>query len=379
MLHVIDSGGFYGAEVMLLNLVEEQLQHGVQPVVASIGDPGVKEKALEIEARKRGLPLKIFRMRPGLNIKGIKQLLNFCENEDFDLIHSHGYKGNVLLGPLPKLFRKKPMLSTVHGWTTSSGLSKMRLYEWLDAMSLRFVDGVVLVNKGMLQNSRLKRLNQKKLFVVDNGIPVNPPDSGRLKPLDSDIVEFCQDGFVVGSIGRYAAEKGFDILLRAFCLLLKQVSKAKLLLIGEGGMRLQYETIIAENDLTDRVMLTGYRSQAWQYLDLMQVYVISSLTEGLPITLLEAMRSKIPVIATRVGGIPDVLKNGDFGTIVSPMSVTELVTAILNCFLNREKISGQIDCAYQRFHQNYSCRKMFLKYNAIYKSISVSRKHNESD
>jgi len=370
ILHVIDSGGFYGAEVMLVNLVEEQVKQGLCPVIASIGDPLVAEKALEIEAGKRGLPVKIFRMRPGLNLNGAKQILHYCQDEDFDLIHSHGYKCNVLLGALPKFVRKKPMLSTVHGWTSTTGFTKMRVYEWLDALSLRFVDGVVVVNQGMLQNPKIARLNRKKLFVVDNGLPINPPDTSHLKPLDQDIVDFCQDGFVVGSIGRYSVEKGFDILLKAFCLFRDQVNSAKLLLLGDGGQRAHYERIISnEKNLSGRVMLTGYRRNAWRYLSLMHVYVISSLTEGLPITLLEAMRGKVPVVATRVGGIPDVLKDGLGGDLVEPGNSQNLAKAISAQFFNPGIMKKKVEYSFEKFNHYYSLKAMAQKYVDVYESI----------
>lgn len=369
IFHAIDSGGFYGAEVMLVNLVAEQLQQGMHPVIVSVGDPGIKEKALEREAIQRKLPLKVFRMRPGLNYKGAQQLLRYCHAENFDLIHSHGYKCNVLLGPLPRFVRKKPMLSTVHGWTSTTGFTKMRVYEWLDALSLRFVDGVVLVNKGMLQNPKIARLNKRKRFVVDNGIPVVPPNTDQLPSLDPKIVKFCQDGFVVGSIGRYSVEKGFDILLKSFCSLRDKISNAKLLLIGEGGQRSYYETLIAENNLSDRVMLTGYCQDGWRYLDLMNVYVISSLTEGLPITLLEAMRSKVPVVSTRVGGIPDVLQDGQGGVLVEPGNTGELTQALQAQFHSKEKANIKVEYSFKRFNEKYSSRKMCQAYADIYGAL----------
>ena len=102
VLHIIDSGGMYGAEVMLLNLVEEQIRQGLKPVIASIGDNQTGEKPLEIEAHKRGFPLKIFRMRPGPNFIGAWKILNYAKSIDCNLLHSHGYKGNILFGFLPK-------------------------------------------------------------------------------------------------------------------------------------------------------------------------------------------------------------------------------------------------------------------------------------
>jgi glycosyltransferase involved in cell wall biosynthesis len=370
ILHVIDSGGFFGAEVMLINLAAAQLKMGLEPAIASVGDPGIGEKAIEIEARNRQVPVQVFRMRPGPNLVGACRLLNFCRDGKFDLIHSHGYKGNILLGPLPGRVKKIPMLSTLHGWitTAASGFTRLRAYEWLDALVLsRFIDRIVLVNRGMLENPRIARLSQRKIFVVDNGIDAAP--SLRHMPLEQDIVDFCNDGFVIIAIGRYSLEKGFDILLKTLISLQEKIPNLKLLLIGEGGCRGQYENIIRENNLENRVLLAGYHPEAWRFFTLADLYVISSWTEGLPITLLEAMRSKVPVVATRVGGIPEVLHGEKGGFLVPPGNPQELARMIETCFSNPAMAGEKAEFCYNRFHDHYTSRAMAEKYLAIYREL----------
>ena len=97
IFHFIDSGGLYGAEVMLINLAREQQAAGLQPVIGSIGEVGISEKALESAARKEGIPVKTFRMKPGINVQGIRNILAYCHANGFHVIHSHGYKGNIFL------------------------------------------------------------------------------------------------------------------------------------------------------------------------------------------------------------------------------------------------------------------------------------------
>ena len=137
ILHIIDSGGLYGAEVMLLNLMGEQVALGLTPILVSIGDPGVAEKPLEAEAKRRGLRVEMFRMRPGPNILGAFEIMRFARGERAELLHSHGYKGNILFGFLPRFVRRMPMVTTLHGWTWSGGMTRMLLYEWLDSQSPR--------------------------------------------------------------------------------------------------------------------------------------------------------------------------------------------------------------------------------------------------
>ena len=95
ILHIIDSGGLYGAEMVLLNLVAEQIKLGLEPTIASIGEKGIVEKPLETEVIKRGFKLKKFRMQPGPDYMGASKILRFAKQEYFDLMHSHGYEGNI--------------------------------------------------------------------------------------------------------------------------------------------------------------------------------------------------------------------------------------------------------------------------------------------
>ena len=151
VLHLIDSGGLYGAEMMLLNLVEEQVKSGQKPLILSAGTPGIKEKAIEVEAKKRGLPVKAVRMKAGINFVKAFQIISFAKNENFDILHSHGYKFNILLGMLPRVFRKIPIVTTIHGYIPEKKYSKLAAYQWLDRVLIKSFDNVIFVNKYMLK------------------------------------------------------------------------------------------------------------------------------------------------------------------------------------------------------------------------------------
>ena len=195
VLHVIDSGGMYGAEVMLLNLVEEQIRQGLNPVIASIGDHHCGEKAIEVEARNRNFPVESFRMVPGPNFIGAWKILNYAKSTNCALLHSHGYKANILFGFFPKTIRRLPLMTTVHGWTsTETTFSRMRLYEWLDSLTLSRMDAVVLVNKGMLAHPKIAGRKTVNFYIVNNGISVDEPDTypcEALKFFSANRIENC--------------------------------------------------------------------------------------------------------------------------------------------------------------------------------------------
>jgi glycosyltransferase involved in cell wall biosynthesis len=379
VLHIIDSGGLYGAEIMLLNLVAEQTMLGIEAVIASIGEKGIEEKPIEAEAYQRGLSMRKFRMRPGPNIFGALKILNFARGQGFNILHSHGYKSNILFGLLPRSLRKIPMVSTLHGYTHVVGFSRMRLYEWLDAHSLRFIDAVVLVDQSMRGHPRLKKHNSSNFHVINNGIPLQPavisdkPSDLAIPPYDhvqKKIIDFCSQGFTIGAIGRLSDEKGFNFLVKSLHILREKGNDVRVIVIGEGGQRTQLEDLAASLKLNDYVLFPGYIPDAKALISHFDIFALPSLTEGLPICLLEAMDAKIPIIASAVGGIPAALSRGKAGLLVKPGNPPSLADGIIK-LMTDSKLARQVCAnAYHRRKNFYSSRLMAEQYLNAYQEIS---------
>lgn len=365
ILHVIDSEGFYGAETVLVNLVSEQKNQGIEATIVNMRRSNPSDNNLETEARKKRITFAAVPLKAGLDISGAWQIVQFANQNRFDIIHSHGYKPNILLGLMPKAVRKIPMVTTLHGWTSTNTFSKMRLYEQLDLFSLKFMDAVILVTEAMKDHPKLKK-KHLKLQVVNNGIPQSDFDSTAL---DKEIKNFCSKSFVLGAIGRLSKEKGFEYLIEALKLLTEQGVEARVIIIGEGPERSFLEEIVNKGNLQQKIWMPGWRSSARNYIPLFSVFVISSLTEGLPITLLEAMQAKVPVIATRVGGIPEVLDKGTAGILVRPGSATALAEGITHIRADRQFAHKLAAYAYQRVTGKYSSNAMASGYLQLYERV----------
>jgi glycosyltransferase involved in cell wall biosynthesis len=374
ILHIIDSAGLYGAEVVLLNLAEEQKRMGHYPVIASIGEKGQQVKPLEEEASKRGIEVAAFRMQNGPNPLGAWRIYRYSRVNGFDVLHTHGYKGDILFGFIPKGIRRIPLISTVHGWTNVERFSKLRVYECLDGLSLRFVDAVCTVNEVMRDDPKLKRVSKAKVHVVTNGIPLL--DMNKLEPED-EIVAFCRSGFTVASIGRFSKEKGYDYLIQAFAGFAKEAPEARLLIIGEGPERACLEEMVLRMGLYGKVMLPGYRENAWRYLSCCKLFVLSSLTEGLPITLLEAMQTGVPVVATAVGGIPQLIVHDEHGLLVPPCDTKSLCQSITRIYQHEDLAKGIAQNAKNIVLEKYSSRMMALGYDAVYHSLTHGHEINK--
>jgi len=364
ILHIIDSGGLYGAEVMLLQLMRQQQNLGHVPVLASIGNKRVPAKAIETEAKKLGLKVELFRMLNGPNFFGALSILRFAQSIDIDVLHSHGYKSNILLGLLPHRLRKLPLLSTVHGWTSHGRLTKMAVYEWLDKVCLKKIDRVVMVNPLMRQLPALRHLNNTA--VIENGIDPVMVDAVEL---DKEILQYVQQRATIVAVGRLSPEKGFNYLIDAVAQLVRDGHDVQLLLLGEGGLRQELRDQANALRLTKYILMPGYIGNVVNYLSRCTVFAMPSLTEGLPIALLEAMQAGIPVVASQVGGIPDVLDNGRAGTLVSPADVESLAAALSQLLVDGELADKCVKAARQRVTEKYSSRTMAEKYLTIYAQL----------
>jgi glycosyltransferase involved in cell wall biosynthesis len=380
ILHLIDSGGLYGAEMMLISLAAQQQLMGASVVIGSIRKPALPEKPLEQESRKRSIPVRLFEMKPGLNILGAYEILRYAQYNKFDVIHSHGYKTNILLGLLPRFIRRIPFVSTLHGWTSTGRWTKMRVNELLDSLALRCVDRIILVNQGMLDKKEIKALPRNKISIINNGvdIPTSKEPTGICeypeKSLENKVNKFCSQGIIIASIGRLSVEKGYNYLIEAVSSLSKYHAQyIKLLLIGDGRLRSELQQQAEAAGLKDFFLITGYLKNARNLISLADIYVISSLTEGLPISLLEAMASGTPIVATAVGGIPHVVQDRKEALLVSSQSPQALVGAINELIQFPALARSLAKNSAAKVKQHYSSKGMAEEYTAVYKEILVWR------
>lgn len=356
--HLIDSGGLYGAEQVLMMLCKEQQRQGLHPCIVSCGLPGETDKPIETAARQQGIDLLVWRMPAGINISGTRDLIAQLKNQNVALLHSHGYKFNILLGILGKKEIGLPLVSTVHGYVKAKFPKKMWIYELLDRIFLKRFDAIVLVSEKMQEISAFR--NSKKTRVIKNGISSNAPS-----------VTAALEGnpYQLLAIGRLSPEKGFDYLVRAIAELNSREVICQLTIFGDGGLRNSLNDLINELNQQNNITLAGFVADAQQHFHEYQLIVMPSLTEGIPVTLLEAMRNKTPIIASAVGGIPEVLGvSSEF--LIKPANVGEIVSKTKAWFAKGEAHKQQlVDENYRRFMEGFSAEKMADKYFSLYESI----------
>jgi glycosyltransferase involved in cell wall biosynthesis len=339
-------------------------------VLLSIGHGAAGEKAIEIEARRRGLDCVPLRMRDGPNLAGARQIAEIAAARNIDVIHSHGYKSNILLALLPRRVRRVPVVTTLHGWTAKRALSKLGLYRSIDQLLLPRLDAVVVVNERMKDLPALKRL-RRGVHAIPNGVTSASGEAPAANARDAIAEKIAalrtKHATILAVVGRLSPEKNVGGLLEAMHALSSSRPEAALLVLGAGPEFEAIQRRIVQLGLTDRVVLGGYVANARDYLPLIDVIVIPSLTEGLPMILLEAMSARVPVISTRVGDIPAVL--ADFGVLVEPGDSRALADAIGRTLDRMPEARALAARAAERVETHYSAAAMAGRYADVYRSV----------
>ncbi len=351
-----------------MNLMKQQELNDIKPILGSFRDKSNSEREIEKKAVDIGLSVRSFRIKGRLDIKGANEIRRYVREEQIDIVHCHGYKANILSGMLPFRYGKTPCITTFHGWTATGGFSKLWAYEWLDAIMAKRADRVVVVSKAMRENRKIRVLGLKPL-VIYNGIadldePGMPGDNAWEPGPSND------KKIRIVSIGRLSKEKAFDVLLKTAYRLKNQWNYEVLLTIaGDGPEKAKLIGMCEDLGLNGNVFLQGYRKDACRELRQHDVFVMSSVTEGMPVTLLEAMRVGIPIVATSVGGIPEALDRGSCGVLAEPGNDQDLAEKIVRIHEDASLKAEMSKRARIRFLSEFTVKKMEEEYRSAYMEL----------
>lgn len=370
ILHLIDSGGLYGAEGVLLTLMEGQRALGMTTVLGSMGRFEDGQKPIEAEARRMSFDVEPLRTKHSATLSAAVRLAARVKEGRFDIVHTHGYKPNILLALLPRAFRDAPVVTTLHGWCAPPGWSRLATYESLERRLLGRLDACVFVARSMLDDPRVRARRIGRVAVIPNGLAWRTPDP---PPPHDEIARFCSETPVVGSFGRLSEEKGHAALIGAVGRLRDRGRPVRLVILGEGPERGHLEALASRLGLEDLVLLPGYVAHAERYLSLLTAYVLTSVQEGMPMTILEAMFAGTPIVATRVGAVPEMLEDGASGALVDQSDPDSLAHAIEGLLGAPEATAAKAAIAQKRARADFSAVAMTRRYTDVYQAVLGGR------
>lgn len=275
------------------------------------------------------------------------------------IVHTHGYRADVIGGAVARA-RHIPTVSTVHGFT--GGGIKNRFYELLQCLALRRADAVMTVS-GPLVNVLVKSgIRREKIHCVRTGFTPGAQTLTRAEARQK--LGIPEEGLVVGWVGRLSPEKGADVMLDA---LSECDARWSLSMIGEGREHDRLRQQAARLAIADRITWYGCVADAGSLLTAFDAFVLSSRTEGTPIALLEAMHACVPIVATRVGGVTDVVTSVD-AFLVPPENPKAIALALESIARERTAVKSRIARAKNRALQFFDAGSWLAAVDSVYRS-----------
>ena len=295
----------------------------------------------------------------GAGVRGAARNLRAAlANGTFDLIHSHGYRASFIAALAQWTGRTAAVVRTVHGAPESMQAPKMALYEQLGRLADRWTRATVVYVSDELANRMGRPAGS---LVIHNG--VEPPAPKGPRP-----VEFTADRAHIVAVGRLEPVKDLGSLITALSRP-ELRSRARLHLIGDGPLRAELHAQAQTLGLGTDVIFHGFRRDALQLIGHADALALPSLHEGIPYVLLEALALGTPLVATRVGGIPEVVHDGREGLLVRPQAPGELAAALCRVLQDKVLADSMRTAGIARVREEFSASIMAERYAQLYRDV----------
>ena len=358
IMFVIWSLDLGGAEQVVIDLATKLDRQFFEPFVCCLNGKG--RFAPQVE----GLGIKVVALhkRPKFDPWVIFKLVRVMKKEKVDLVHTHLFTAN-LWGRIAAKLAGVPVVSSEHGMD----IWRKRLHLTLDQMLTRVNRKIVFVSEGVknFYKSRNHSLNGKGR-VIHNGINI-----AQFQPrIDRQAVRkslgLGESDKVVGIVGRLVPEKAHVDFIEAIEILRQEQEEIKGLIVGEGTLLGALQKRVKVAGLEHHVLFTGFRSDLPALYQAMDIFVMTSLREGFPLTILEAMAAGVPVIATAVGGVKECIEDGEDGLLIPPGDSTALAGAISRVLKDPSFAEFMIRNAKRKVQSHFSVERMVKEHESLY-------------
>lgn len=346
-----------GTERLVIEICR-QLNDRVDSTVVCLDEPGAWADELEAS----GIPVIALRRQPGFRPSLSRSIARLIQANRIDVVHCHHYSPYVY-GLLAARMTNTHLVFTEHGRLSNAGPSAKR--RLINPVLSRLGGHVCAVSGDLKRFMVAEGFPEDRVKVVYNGIDPATRPTAIHRRIARELLGVPQDAFVIGTVGRLDPVKNLSLLLQAHALLLQSHPSARLVVVGDGAERPALETAAAALGINHAVTFAGYRGDVRRLMPGFDVYANTSIYEGVSLTVLEAMAAALPVVATPVGGNPEVVVDQETGWLVPsrPRPVADAV-ARLAAEPRRRRAFG--DAARWRVMRHFSIARMVNDYASLY-------------
>lgn len=359
---MIDSEGMFGAEYVIYYLLPALRNLGANVHFACMCPRDSPGADLGRRLEQKGIPVFYLDERKKFSIKGLYSIYRALRTSQADVLHVHGYKATILGGLISQLLRL-PMVTTYHAEAETYHDLKLRTYAAIETYFLKRASRIIAVSRMIKKGLISRAIPTERISVVVNGVD----DLSR-----GFTVNARSNSPHVICIGRLIQLKRFDLVIKAISILKEEFPGLHLTIAGSGPLQRKLRSLADELGISDRVSLPGYVSDPRDMLSQADVFVLASETEGSPISLIEAMIFSLPVIASHVGSIPDMLQSLNGPTLIRPGDQEQLINS-LRFLLSRPQLRRDLGKSARRlFEREFTSEIMASRYMSQYENVLLN-------
>ena len=366
VLHIIGGGDVGGAKVHVLSLVKELTSH-IDVTLLSLR-PG----AFADDARAMGLKVEV--IKSSNVVLDIKKTIDYVNKNNFDIIHAHGAKANIFAYAVKKAC-KVPVVTTMHSdyrLDYMQSFYKRITIGLLNSSVLRSLDYYIVVTSAFRKMLTERGFNDNQIYTILNGIDFSIPlkDYSRKDFAKKYNISLNEDDVLVGTAARLDPVKDIGTLLEAARLVVQKNPHVKFLIGGEGDEGKELKARAINLGLNKNVFFVGWLNDPYELISILDINVMTSISEGFPYYLLEGARLSKATICSRVGGIPDLIESSVNGYLFEPRDYNTLAEQLLSLASDKTKRIDFGNKLYAKADKEFSLTAMCKTQLEIYTSIS---------
>lgn len=304
-------------------------------------------------------------MRSIWDLKSIFNLIRFIKKGQFHILHTFLYHANILGRLLGRALGVPVIISSQRSTDAWRRSYHVKIDRWTSGFC-----NLIISNSyaGKTRLETVEKISPEKVAVVHNGIDLSEVPEKRDVKLEKEKRGF-ENCFVIGMVANFRGMKGHAYFIEAAALLLKERTDLHFLLVGEGKEKTKYELEVQDKGLANHFRFLGRVENIYEALNLLDIFVLTSEWEGFPVSILEAMAFDVPVIATEVGGVPEMIQNGKTGLLIPPRDALSLKEAILKLLGDSDLRKGLVERAHEVVRQHFTQEQMVQGTNVLYEKL----------
>ncbi len=372
LLYVVTKLELGGAQKQLLSLVRRLDKQRFNVFLFTAQDGLLLNETLSISGLKVEKSLFLERaINPLCDILALFEIYQFIKKNNIEIVHTHSSKAGILGRWAARLAGVSIILHTVHGWPFNDYQPNFLkfLFIYLERISAKFTDKIVVVSRhDMKKGLQYKIGGEDKYELVRYGIDYSEFNNADRADIRKELGVGGNE-LAVGMVSCFKPQKSPQDFIRLAGLVNKKMPNVKFILTGDGVLRKDIEKLIKQCNLNDKIILTGWRRDAARIFSAMDIFVLTSLWEGLPVTVLEAIAARRPVIATNTGGVAEIIEEGRTGFLVARKDMDDMAEKV-SALLNNENLRKKI-CQNARQSLGPACTvtNMSQSYRDLYERL----------